>query len=189
MCDPLDKMAPHPLRDRFWGLIEATPHLDWMILTKRPQLAQRYMPKRWLDVGWPQNAWFGFTAENQVEFDRRWPPASNVPAPLIFVSAEPLLEEYNLPADAARIGLFIAGGESGTIANCRRTPDDAFENMMWQCSALGIPFFMKQLDQVSYRGSVIVGERDGKPVRKPAYKHFPSFPVVLQVRDQPRIAA
>jgi protein gp37 len=172
MCDVLDKNASTPDRHRLWSTIEATPNLDWMILTKRPQLAGRYMPKPWWRGEWPRNAWFGFTAENQKEFDRRWSWAREVPAPLIFVSAEPLLEAYTLPDDAAKIGLFIVGGESGRLADCRPTPDGAFDFMRFQCIRLGIPFFMKQLDQINHRGF---------------YKKFDRFPMRLQVREQPRI--
>lgn len=122
----------------------------------------------------PRNAWFGFTAENATEFYRRWEHVRDLPAPLLFVSAEPLLQAYALPHDAAKIGLFIVGGESGALADCRPTPDGAFEVMRRHCQALGIPFFMKQLDQITYRG---------------AYKKFDKFPIELQVRDQPRLAA
>jgi protein gp37 len=172
MCDVLDKNASPFDRARLWSTIEATPLLDWMILTKRPGLAGRHMPRHWFNGEWPRNAWFGFTAENQHFFNIRWIQAQEVRAPLIFVSAEPLLEEIILPSSAARIGLFIAGGESGTIANCRETPEGAFLSMRRQCEMLGIPYFQKQLDQVRFR-------RD--------YKKFDRFPIALQVREQPRI--
>jgi protein gp37 len=189
MCDVLDKNGIPVVRDRLWRLIEETPNLDWMILTKRPQLARRFMPIEWFTGNWPMNAWFGFTAENQTEWNRRWPYVDgDIPSPCIFVSAEPLLEGYHLPDNAARLGLFIVGGESGVIANCRPTPDRAFEWMAQQCGDLRIPFFMKQLDQVNHRGSFVVGDRpDGSLIRKPAYKHFPSFPPALRLRQQPRL--
>lgn len=182
MCDVLDKNASQPDRDRLWTTVEKTPLLDWMILTKRPQLARRYMPPQWFTgrvrgdggAGWPPNAWFGFTAENGTEFNRRWAFAKNVPAPLIFVSAEPLLEAYELPPDASQIGLFITGGESGKLADIRPTPPGAFRSMQRQCAHLNIPFFMKQLDQIRYRAD---------------YKKFERFPAELQVREQPRIRA
>jgi protein gp37 len=194
MADVLDNhpSIPQSVRDRLYALIEATPHLDWMLLTKRPQNAKKLLPYSWfMRGGWPKNAWFGFTAEDGVEFRRRWAHAKQVPAPVLFVSAEPLFESYELPGDARQIGLFIVGGESGKISNCRPTPQGAFEHMRMQCSAMGIPFFMKQLDQVSYRGLCIQGWLPGEPQtrRKPRYKHFDSFPDSLRVRDQPRISA
>ena len=47
-------------RWRLWPLIEATPHLDWLLLTKRPQNVLRL-------AGWgqdsPSNVWLGTTVE------------------------------------------------------------------------------------------------------------------------------
>lgn len=176
MADVFDNHRSIRSEWRAWlyELIESTPNLDWMLLTKRPQNAVGLLPARWTEGHWPRNAWFGFTAENQVEFSRRWNRAKHIPAPLFFVSAEPLLEAYNLPSDASRIGLFIAGGESGTLAKCRDTPIHVFTSMRQQCQDLGIPFFMKQLAQVSARSN---------------YKKFEAFPPQLQVREQPRIRA
>lgn len=36
-----------PWRARLWKLIEATPNLDWLLLSKRPENFRRYLP--WLD--------------------------------------------------------------------------------------------------------------------------------------------
>lgn len=33
-----------PQRDRLWALVERTPNLDWLLLTKRPHLARRLTP-------------------------------------------------------------------------------------------------------------------------------------------------
>lgn len=34
-------------RAQLFGFIEATPHLDWLLLTKRPQNIARFSPNRW----------------------------------------------------------------------------------------------------------------------------------------------
>ena len=39
-------------RARLFALIEETPHLDWLLLTKRPQNVRSMVPLRWLDA-WP----------------------------------------------------------------------------------------------------------------------------------------
>ena len=50
------------LRDRLWTLIERTPNLDWLLLTKRPHMIRRLAP--W-DGDWPKHVWVGATVENQ----------------------------------------------------------------------------------------------------------------------------
>ena len=51
-----------PWRHKLWELIEETPYLDWLLLTKRPHLVTRMTP--WND-DWPRNVWLGVTVENQ----------------------------------------------------------------------------------------------------------------------------
>jgi protein gp37 len=194
MADVLDKNAFHEWRDRLWKLIETTPHLDWLILTKRPQLARRYMPKHWFTGSWPKNAWFGITGENQAEFDRRWLWACDIPAPVLFVSVEPMLSAIDIlwtfhpievgqrifamgriPPKLSKIrrpDWIIAGGESGTLANCRDTPVEHFRSLNMQCQTGGVAFFMKQMPQISFRKT---------------YKKFDQFPDGLRIREQPKI--
>src|SRR5688572_9500335 len=74
-------------RDRLWPLIEATPDLDWLLLTKRPQNMRRLAPWK----AWPRNVWAGTTAENQKWAQKRIPELLEVPAVVHFISAEPLL--------------------------------------------------------------------------------------------------
>lgn len=94
-----------------WNLIEATPNLDWLLLTKRPQNIARYLPSAWGD-GWP-NVWLGTTVENQVEAERRIPHLLAVPARVRFLSCEPLLG----PVDLTRLDML-------NIFRVLRTVDD-----------------------------------------------------------------
>ncbi len=57
-----------PLRVQVWETIHATPWLDWQLLTKRPAVAVDCARS----MGWPGNAWLGFSAESQPRFDERW---------------------------------------------------------------------------------------------------------------------
>lgn len=79
-------------RRRLCILIEQTPHLDWLLLTKRPEnwgLAERWRTKE----SAPLNVWFGCTAENQEQADKRIPHLLSAPWPSVrFVSYEPALE-------------------------------------------------------------------------------------------------
>ena len=82
-----------------WHLIACTPHLDWLMLTKRPQNIAKMLPETYgapaWGSGWP-NVWLGTTCENQDEADRRIPHLLAVPAAVRFLSCEPLLGEIDL---------------------------------------------------------------------------------------------
>jgi protein gp37 len=98
-------------RAALWQLIAATPHLDWLLLTKRPQNIAKMLPEGWGD-GWP-NVWLGTTVENQTEADRRIPHLLATPAAVRFLSCEPLLG----PVDLTRLDML-------NIFRVLRTADD-----------------------------------------------------------------
>lgn len=81
-------------RRELWLLIKRTPHLDWLLLTKRPQNINRFLPDDW-GLGYP-NVWLGVTVEDQTEADRRIPYLLNIPTAVRFISAEPLLGPIDL---------------------------------------------------------------------------------------------
>ena len=83
-------------RDDLWRLIEATPNLDWLLLTKRPQNILRFVPSHWREEGFPDHIWLGTTVENQEEADRRVPHLLKVPAKVHYLSMEPLLGEVDI---------------------------------------------------------------------------------------------
>jgi protein gp37 len=131
-------------RARLVTLIGRTPHLIWQLLTKRPENVLEMVPPRWLDE-WPPNVWVGTTVEDQRRADQRIPELLAIPAPVRFLSCEPLLGRVYLPqldTGMAGVGWVIAGGESGpghrplVVEHVRALRD--------QCSVAGVPFFFKQ---------------------------------------------
>lgn len=139
-------------RDRLFALIHATKSLDWLLLTKRPERVMEIVPESWCD-GFPGNVWFGTTAENQDEADRRIPHLLSVPAAVRFLSVEPLLGPVNLHRLSDQNGLaspgidgidwVIVGGESGPGA---RPCDVAWiRSVRDQCREAGVACFVKQL--------------------------------------------
>src|SRR5206468_8037213 len=80
-------------RERLWALIDATPNLDWLLLTKRPDQIATKVPWR---KNWPDNVWLGTTAENQLWAGRRIPILLKHPAAVRFASCEPLLGPVDL---------------------------------------------------------------------------------------------
>ena len=102
MADIFDNKIPRRWRDDLWHLIAQTPHLDWLLLSKRPQNIAAMLPGASIGApewgeGWP-NVWLGTTVENQEEADRRIPRLLAVPAARHFLSCEPLLGPVDLEA-------------------------------------------------------------------------------------------
>lgn len=81
-------------RAEMWATIKACPNLDFLLLTKRPQNIERFLPDDWGD-GYA-NVWLGTTVENQAEAHRRVPTLLQVPATRRFLSCEPLLGPVDL---------------------------------------------------------------------------------------------
>ncbi len=151
------------VRDQVFALIEQTPHLDWLLLTKRPQNVLRMVPEKW-KAGFPANVWIGATVENQARADERIPQLLNIPATVRFLSCEPLLGPVDLgwpiagapahfwkggkPTENDRIHWVICGGESGPGA--RPMHPDWARSLRDQCSAAGVPFFFKQWGEWLY---------------------------------------
>lgn len=98
-------------RARLFALIMATPHLDWQVLTKRPEFArdtlarhsfwegvgiaagEHYPDLRWdfgYEIGDRPNLWIGTSIEN-ARFTWRADVLREIPAAVRFLSCEPLL--------------------------------------------------------------------------------------------------
>lgn len=110
-----DVFEDHPLcnaeRPKLWPLIRATPHLDWLLLTKRAHRIAECLPDDWGN-GYP-NVWLGVSVENQSMLPRIERLAA-IPAVVRFVSAEPLLGPLEIPPDLLlALDWIIVGGESG----------------------------------------------------------------------------
>lgn len=82
-------------RSKLWALIALTPHLDWLLLTKRPENVMEMIPASWSSK-LPDNVWVGTTVENQEQADRRIFHLLRVPAHVRFLSCEPLLGAIDL---------------------------------------------------------------------------------------------
>lgn len=135
-------------RARLWALIEDTPNLDWLLLTKRPENIWKKLPVRW-EGHMPENVWLGTTVESQATADERIPHLLAVPAHVRFLSMEPLVEEVDiegfLPPFVDRLDSVhwvIAGGESGQKA--RPSHPDWFRSLRDQCKSGDVPFLFKQ---------------------------------------------
>jgi len=136
-------------RNKLWALIDQTPNLDWLLLTKRTENIEKLSP--W-NANWPDNIWIGTTIENQEIADEKIPELLKHPAKVRFISCEPLLSKLDISKwlclnsrinlNTQCINWVIVGGESG--AKARPVHPDWIRNIKNQCIKAGIPFHFKQ---------------------------------------------
>lgn len=168
LADVFDNEVDDEWRIDLACLIMMTPHLDWLLLTKRIGNVRGMVATMFPTNGPPPNMRFGATFVNQTEVDRDWHKLTALPWPN-FASIEPLLGYLLLPkvCDAgsvpgpggvggamcarcqgtARHGCLgvdwvIVGGESGPGA--RPMHPDWARSLRDQCAPAGVPFLFKQ---------------------------------------------
>lgn len=153
-----------PWRHDLFDLIEKTPNLEWLLLTKRPQNAAKFLKKRM-----PRNVWIGTSVEDQKAADERIPHLAGIPATVRFLSCEPLLGPLNLRPLLGRIDWVIVGGESGKSP--RQMDADWVRDIRDQCVEAGVAFHFKQWGgrKKKEAGRIIDGRTwDEFPVSDPA---------------------
>ena len=139
LADVFDNQVPGEWRKDLFDLIAATPELDWLLLTKRPENLTRMFP-----TGIWMNVWLGTTCEDQTRYDHRWPLlAAHRNVPIRFISYEPAIGPLRLHNGPDQPDWLICGGESG--------PGARFMLPAWavdirnDCERAGVNFFMKQM--------------------------------------------
>lgn len=127
-------------RSGLFDVIDETPNLDWLLLTKRPENIQRMWPqiprnKEPLYVGnidqppWRHNVWLGTSISDQATADKAIPELLRCRdlSPVLFVSAEPLLG----PIDFTRIR-YECGGDCVHNMNCL-SGYGGWDRPRWEC--------------------------------------------------------
>jgi len=137
MSDVFHRSVPDGFILQVFETIRATPQHTYQILTKR----SKRMSEIGKQIDWPPNAWAGVTIESDAYLDRL-ADLVKVPAPVRFVSAEPLLSPID-GLDLTGVHWVIVGCESGPGA---RPTDEAWaRKVLDECQAAGVPLFVKQL--------------------------------------------
>lgn len=155
-------------RDLF-KLIDATPHLFWLLLTKRPENVRRMWCSHVNTDGRPpsmlrrENVAIGTSISDQATADELVPQllVCRDLAPVLFLSVEPLVGPVDLkprprrdmcllehphdgPCQTQGIDWVIVGGESGNKPDIRPMHGQWPRDIRDQCVAAGVPFFFKQ---------------------------------------------
>ncbi len=149
MSDVFHPRAPFEFATRMFEVMRQAAsergHV-FQVLTKRPGRAAAWWREneRRFPEGWRPNIWMGTSVESQ-KYAPRLTVLARIPAPIRFVSAEPLLERIDLSQwiDAGELQWIIVGGESGPRA--RPMSLDWARSLRDQAVGGGVPFFLKQL--------------------------------------------
>lgn len=145
------------IRRGLFALIDLTPHLDWLLCTKRPQNIRDMLPavkvssqQQADDLNergelYRRNVWLLTSVSEQATLERNSDELAKCRdlSPVLGFSAEPLLGPLNFTFINARLfDWVICGGESGPGA--RPMHPDWARGLRDECAAAGVPFFFKQ---------------------------------------------
>lgn len=120
------------LRQEMLELIPQYPHLDFLLLTKRPENVCKFLSDSYeirvsgtagyddsrTELCLPKNLWLGTSVEDQATADERIPILTKIPAAVRFLSCEPLigkasLEKWAVVANSCRYLSTTWPNESG----------------------------------------------------------------------------
>lgn len=160
------------LRARLFALIDATPHLDWLLVTKRPQNVRRMWPaiveksENWfffpedqkarglthagphastltIENGYRENVWLLTSVSDQATYDAAAPHLEACGDLVPVIGYSGEPLLGPITLGSGRCDWFIAGGESGH--NARPCDLAWIRSIVGQCSTAGVPCFVKQL--------------------------------------------
>ncbi len=159
----------------FMTMMQACQH-TYQVLTKRPSrlINTSLLAQILVHMGgtWPRHIWLGVSVERQ-DYIWRVDQLRSIPAPLRFISAEPLLGPLAL--DLEGIAWVIAGAESGYGA--RPMNEDWVRGIRDQCLATGTALFYKQ--------NVVKGRKLSLPALDGMYWHqFPQEEMIHEHEQQ-----
>lgn len=169
-----------------FGVMAATPHHTYQVLTKRPERAAAFF--NWLSdspeeqcaeaveaatqgaltvepggVNWPlENVWIGTSVEDNRVIERI-DHLRQVPAHVRFLSCEPLIGELDLRGRLEAIDWVIVGGESGPGARPMRA--EWAEAIQAACAEAGAAYFFKQMGRVLAK-EMGLGDKKGSDAEK-----------------------
>lgn len=156
MADVFDAEVPDAWRSDLIDLIDATPNLDWLLLTKRPQPMENHI----VGLQLRPNVRVGLTIENADMVPVRMPALYRVKSHgwPTFVSYEPAIGPVNFEPFMPAIDWLICGAESGP--GRRPFNEDWARASRDACTAASVPFFYKQ--KIESGKKIELPELDGR---------------------------
>jgi protein gp37 len=195
--DWLDDSVPVDWLADLLSMIDATPHLDWLLLTKRIENWESRLQliasgdhegadmiaSDWLDGSAPENVWLGVTCGDQRTADLRIPKLCSIPASVHFLSMEPLVEAVDLnrhfyTSDEQTQGVIscviswvIVGGKSGATDRPFRL--EWAESIVEQCEGADVACWVKQMGTLPCIG-IERWQKEITPLKKSYMKYAPA---------------
>lgn len=168
LADVFDNEVPTEWRAELFDLIERTPNLVWLLLTKRPQNIVKLYERSHDVLPWPRNAAIGTTVEDQKRADINVPALLDAKEKLnpafAFLSCEPLLGPITIPT-IELIDWVITGGETDQGSHkARPAHPEWFRSIRRQCTIACVPFHHKQNGEW-IPWIPLNGNPDGKPIQ------------------------
>ena len=203
LADVFDNEVPNEWREDLWALIERTPNLSWLLVTKRVGNVAKMVPERWMREGFPPHVRLLITVVNQKEADRDVPKLLALPCKN-GVSYEPALSLIDWSqfqpfcrSDpsfrgvrgilANQIQWLICGGESDQPGHKARPFDLAWaRSTIAQGRTAGVPVFVKQLGSRPYDSTATHIPVDVLFIKDRAGADLTEFPADCQVREFPQ---
>lgn len=186
--EPYEMATLDHLRCDLFELIDETPNLDWLLLTKRPENIRAMWPQR-SPLDYRENVWLGTSPCDQKTADESIPHLLDCRAlaPILFLSAEPLIGPVDLRSylpslwqcnQRNAIDWVIVGGESGHGA--RPCDKSWVRDIVRQSQERHVPCFVKQLGANhpdAAGGQCLDDSHKGDDITR--------WPLELQVREFP----
>jgi protein gp37 len=199
LADVFDNKVPDQWRRDLWDLIEATPNLSWLLVTKRVGNVRGMVPMIWHATGFPSNVRVLITVVNKEEADRDVPKLLALPckngvsyepalgpvywSPWLDIAWSPILRRWKPLNGMKGNGLqwIIVGGESTQGSGKARPFVHGWaRDTVQQCKAAGIPPFVKQMGSNAVNREGIVHPYKDRAGADPA-----EWPEDLRVQEFP----
>lgn len=161
------------IRRELFGLIDVTPRLLWLLLTKRPQNIRRmwrggsyvttipdgnYTRDKIVHVPFPkrENVMLGTSVAHQPDVDEYIPPliACKELARFLFLSVEPQIGEITLRKYLPHVDWVIIGGESSQSSEARPYQIEWAERLVDECAEFNVACFVKQVGTHAKEGAI-----------------------------------
>jgi len=197
MCDWLeDHPTVNTERQKLFPLIEQTPWLTWLLLSKRIENFERMIPETWFYSVFPDNIWLGISAGCQDMWNSCWPILESIKFRyyrLAFVSIEPMIEQMDIRDDLVDIDI---GDEDGK--RWLQFPDwliigGESEQPKWKARPMDLQWVYDLLDQVHETEIKIFVKQLGSAWAKkagiydvdPKGENMDYWPADLRIRELP----
>jgi len=171
----------HPKADQWredaFDVIRKTPHLTYLILTKRMEHAVKWLREN-MNLSLPANVWMGVSVENQLRAAKLIPALLEIDCVVRWVNLEPLLLPVDLSAWIDDLDWVTTGGESGNLV--RPSNLEWFIAVKDLCHKHNVPYLHKQ----NGGSKKIDGHWGGNLLDGVAYNEYPAVNYVEKFQDE-----